>query len=76
MNDAKVTKSLALVNTLQTAKALFVADPKTTPALISTFNGSPNGNFSMIAPYTRVNGFNQRVRLICWRNLECLRLLM
>jgi len=29
-NDAKVTKSLAFVNTLPTAKALFVADPKTT----------------------------------------------
>ena len=56
VNDAKVTKSLALVNTLATAKASFVADPKTTPALISTFNGSPDGNFPMIAPYTRVNG--------------------
>ena len=31
VNDAKVTKSLAFVNTLATAKALFVADPKTTP---------------------------------------------
>ena len=30
-HDAKVTKSLAFVNTLATAKALFVADPKTTP---------------------------------------------
>ena len=29
-NDAKVTKSLAFVDTLPTAKALFVADPKTT----------------------------------------------
>src|SRR5208283_4021577 len=38
VNDAKVTKSLAFVNTLATAKALFVADPKTTSALISTFN--------------------------------------
>jgi len=28
VNEAKVTKSLALVNTLATAKALFVADPK------------------------------------------------
>ena len=56
VNDAKVTKSLALVNTLQTAKALFVADPNTTPALISTFNGGPDGNFAMIAPYIRVNG--------------------
>jgi len=56
VNDAKVTKSVAFVNTLATAKALFVADPKTTPALISTFNSGPNGNFAMIAPYIRVNG--------------------
>jgi len=56
VNDAKVKKSLAFVNTLAMAKALFVADPKTTPALISTFNGGPNGNFAMIAPYIRVNG--------------------
>jgi len=56
VNDAKVTKSLALVNTLATAKALFVADPKTTPVLISIFNGGPDSNFAMIAPYIRVNG--------------------
>jgi prepilin-type N-terminal cleavage/methylation domain-containing protein len=56
VNDAKVTKSLAFVNTLATAKALFVADPNTTPALISTFNDGPNGNFAMIAPYIRVKG--------------------
>ena len=55
-NDAKVTKSLAFVNTLATAKALFVADPKTTPALISTFNNGPNGNIAMIAPHIRVKG--------------------
>ena len=61
VNDAKVTKSLALVNTLQTAKALFVADPKTTPALISTFNSGPDGNFAMIAPYVRVNGVQPTV---------------
>ena len=58
VNDAKVTRSLAFGNTLATAKALFVADPKTTPALISTFNrqrrfnlnfyDGPNGNFAMI----------------------------
>ena len=69
-HDAKVTKSLAFANTLATAKALFVADPKTTPALISTFNNGPNGNFAMIAPK---RGSNQRMRLICWRNLGCLR---
>jgi prepilin-type N-terminal cleavage/methylation domain-containing protein len=74
-NDAKVTKSLAFVNTLATAKALFVADPKTTPALISTFNDGPNGNFAMIAPYIRVKGVQPTVRLICWRNLGCLRVL-
>lgn len=56
VNDAKITKSLALVNTLETAKAAFVADPKTTPEMISTFNGGPEGNFAMIAPYIRVNG--------------------
>ena len=61
VNDAKVTKSLALVNTLQTAKVLFVADPKTTPALISTFNAGPDGNFAMIAPYIRVNGVQPTV---------------
>jgi type II secretory pathway pseudopilin PulG len=56
VNEAKVTKSMALVNSLATAKALFVADPRTTPALISRFNGCPDDNFAMIAPYTRVNG--------------------
>jgi prepilin-type N-terminal cleavage/methylation domain-containing protein len=61
VRDAKVTKRLALVNTLATAKALFVADPNTTPALISTFNGGPDGNFAMIAPYIRVNGVQPTV---------------
>ena len=56
VNNAKVTKSLALVNTLATAKAFFVADPKTTAALISTFNSDPDSNFAMIAHYIRVNG--------------------
>ena len=56
VNEAKVTKSLSLVNTLATAKSMFVVDPKTTPAQISTFNVSPDDNFAMIAPYTRVNG--------------------
>jgi prepilin-type N-terminal cleavage/methylation domain-containing protein len=31
VNQAKTTKSLALVNTLSTAKSLFVADPATKP---------------------------------------------
>jgi prepilin-type N-terminal cleavage/methylation domain-containing protein len=56
VNDAKVAKSTALINTISTAKSLFVADPKTTPAEISQFNGGPDSNFNMIAPYIRVNG--------------------
>jgi prepilin-type N-terminal cleavage/methylation domain-containing protein len=56
VDDAKKTKSLALVNTLSTGKSLFVGDPRTTPAMISTFNGGPDANFAMIAPYIRVNG--------------------
>jgi hypothetical protein len=56
LNDAKVAKSLALVNTLSTAKSLFVADPKTTRAQISTYNSAPDSNFAMITPYIRVNG--------------------
>ena len=59
VNDAKTTKSLALVNTLSTAKSLFVADPTTTEANIVAFNGA-NGNldqqFALIAKYIRVNG--------------------
>jgi type IV pilus assembly protein PilA len=59
VNDAKTTKSLALVNTLSTAKSLFVADPTTTEANIAAFNGA-NGNldqqFALIAKYIRVNG--------------------
>lgn len=53
VNDAKTTKSLALVNTLSTAKSLFVADPLTTEAMITQFNG---GDFTLIAKYIRVNG--------------------
>jgi prepilin-type N-terminal cleavage/methylation domain-containing protein len=56
VNDAKVAKSQALINTLSTAKSLFVADPKTTPTDIQTFNGGPDSNFTMIAPYIRING--------------------
>jgi prepilin-type N-terminal cleavage/methylation domain-containing protein len=56
VNDAKVTKSMALVNTLATAKSLFVSDPNTTPAMIQTFNGAPDSNFASIARYIRVNG--------------------
>jgi prepilin-type N-terminal cleavage/methylation domain-containing protein len=54
VNDAKVAKSQALINTLSTAKSLFVADPKTLPTDIQSFNSSQD--FSKIAPYIRVNG--------------------
>jgi prepilin-type N-terminal cleavage/methylation domain-containing protein len=56
VNNAKTTKSAALVNTLSTAKSLFVADPNTTSAAIVTYNGGPDANFASIAPYIRVNG--------------------
>src|ERR1700676_1797703 len=54
VNDAKSTKSKALVNTLSTAKSLFVADPATTEDNIKTFNQS--GDFTLISKYIRVNG--------------------
>jgi prepilin-type N-terminal cleavage/methylation domain-containing protein len=56
VNDSKVAKSLVLVNALSTGKSLFVGDPRTTAAMIATFNGGPDRNFAMIAPYIRVNG--------------------
>jgi type IV pilus assembly protein PilA len=58
VNDAKVAKSNALINTLATAKSLFVADPNTTPGMIAAFNGAPDSpaGFLAIAPYIRVNG--------------------
>jgi len=56
VNDAKTAKAQALVNTLSTAKSLFVADPNTGAGTISTFNGAPDANFALIAPYIRVNG--------------------
>jgi prepilin-type N-terminal cleavage/methylation domain-containing protein len=57
VNDAKATKATALVNTLATAKSLFVADPRTAKADIDKFNGAdPNTAFGLIAPYIRVNG--------------------
>jgi type IV pilus assembly protein PilA len=55
VNDAKSTKSLALVNTLSTAKSLFVADPATTEANIQAFNAA-GGDFTLISKYIRVNG--------------------
>jgi type IV pilus assembly protein PilA len=54
VNDAKVAKSTALINTLSTAKSLFVADPNTTPDKINQFNSTQD--FGLIAPYIRVNG--------------------
>jgi MSHA pilin protein MshA len=57
VNDAKTAKSLALINTLSTAKSLFVSDPQTTQAMIGTFNSrSGDSQLAMIAPYIRVNG--------------------
>jgi len=57
VNDAKTTKSLALVNTLSTAKSLFVADPATTETNIQAFNAATgDAQFAFIAPYIRVNG--------------------
>lgn len=59
VNDAKATKSAALVNTLSTAKSLFVADPATTETNIQAFNGAVNNmdtQFGLIAKYIRVNG--------------------
>jgi prepilin-type N-terminal cleavage/methylation domain-containing protein len=57
VNDAKTTKSTALVNTLSTAKSLFVGDPRTTAAEIATFNGGPDAQFALVAPYIRINGY-------------------
>jgi prepilin-type N-terminal cleavage/methylation domain-containing protein len=57
VNDAKTTKSLALVNTLSTAKSLFVADPATTGANIVAFNGGAvDVQFALINKYIRING--------------------
>jgi prepilin-type N-terminal cleavage/methylation domain-containing protein len=61
VNNAKSTKSNALVNTLATAKSLFVADPETTSANVTAYNTAVNGGnllaaFTFIAPYIRVNG--------------------
>ena len=57
VNDAKAAKSLALVNTLSTAKSLFVGDPATTETNIQSFNASTGDTqFTLIAKYIRVNG--------------------
>lgn len=61
VNNAKSTKSQALVSTLATAKSLFVADPNTLSSSILAYNAAVNGGsldtaFGYIAPYIRVNG--------------------
>src|SRR5271154_6169437 len=57
VNDAKTAKALALVNTLSTAKSLFVADPATVAAMITGYNTSTGDTqFAYIANYIRVNG--------------------
>ena len=57
VNDAKTAKSLALINTLSTAKSLFVADPNTGKAGITSFNSSTGDTqFALIENYIRING--------------------
>src|SRR5271165_4644544 len=57
VNDAKTAKALALVNTLSTAKSLFVADPNTTKAMITALNTSTGDTqFALIENYIRING--------------------
>jgi len=55
-NDARIAKSKTLVTTIATAKAMFVADQKTTPADIAAFNSDPEGNAATILKYIRING--------------------
>src|ERR1700728_2727588 len=55
--QAKQAKSQALVNTLSTAKSLFVADPARVEADITAYNsGALDAQFTAIAPYIRING--------------------
>ena len=56
LRQAKVSKSLALISTLATAKSMFAGDPNTTPEQIEAFDASPDGSFASIAPYIRING--------------------
>lgn len=56
LRQAKVSKSLALISMLATAKNMFAADPTTRPAQIQEFNASPETSFALIAPYIRING--------------------
>jgi prepilin-type N-terminal cleavage/methylation domain-containing protein len=56
VSDAKIAKSKALISTLASAKSAFVSDPQTVAGSITAFNAAPDANFSLIAPYIRVNG--------------------
>ena len=57
VNDAKTAKVMALINTLSTAKSLFVADPNTGKANINSFNTSTGDTqFALIENYIRING--------------------
>ena len=49
VSDAKIAKSKALIST-------FVSDPQTVTGSITAFNAGPDANFTLIAPYIRVNG--------------------
>ena len=56
VSDAKIAKSKALISTLASAKSAFVSDPQTVAGSITAFNAGPDANFTLIAPYIRVNG--------------------
>ena len=56
VSDAKIAKSKALISTLASAKSAFVSDPQTVAGSITAFNAAPDANFTLIAPYIRVNG--------------------
>jgi prepilin-type N-terminal cleavage/methylation domain-containing protein len=56
VNDAKIAKSTDLISTLSKAKSLFVSDSKTTSAMLTQYNGAPDTNFNLLAPFIRING--------------------
>jgi prepilin-type N-terminal cleavage/methylation domain-containing protein len=56
LRQVKVSKSLAMISMLATAKNMFAADPSTRPAQIQEFDASPDTSFVMIAPYIRISG--------------------
>jgi prepilin-type N-terminal cleavage/methylation domain-containing protein len=56
VNTAKVAKSADLVSVLGNAKSMFVSDPQTTTAQITSFNTSTGDTqFGFLSPYVRVN---------------------